>query len=395
VNREAAVIVEGLEKEAKVVALREEFAVKALEDMKTRVGAKSVDVARLANLEGIAKAKRKQLEELQAAFESSAIRKDAKSQPLEAQVIQSARPSSVPHSPKKPQLAALASAATLILGLVLVVTRELVGGNRRQSQPRAAPVIAAPEPPTWEPAGPTVAAAPAMTRSAPATHEPPTPNPLTLASAAAIARRLLANGEAQSGYRSVIAGEAEGIDARDQAAEVAATLAGHGKQVVLVDWSFDGRGMSEALGLAAKPGILDLIEGRASFDDVIRRLPDEDVHIVACGSARTAGAGSLDADRTNLVLDALDEAYDHILVTGEHAAARNLFATIQGRFDVGVVVSDAVAGQDIEDDPGTFLGFEVTDIDIVHLERGGTSPVSAKRLKLARLQPASGGEARA
>ncbi len=384
VNREAAVIVEGLEKEAKVVALREEFAVKSLEDMKTRVGAKSVDVARLANLEGIAKAKRKQLEELQAAFESSAIRKDAKSQPLEAQVIQSARPSSVPHSPKKPQLAALASAATLILGLVLVVTRELAGGNRGRSQPRAAAVVAAPEPPMLEPASPTVAAAPAMTRSAPATPAHPTPDSLTLASAAAVARRLLANGDAQGGYRSVIAGEAEGIDAREHAAEVAATLAEHGKQVVLVDWSFDGRGMSEALGLAATPGILDLIEGRASFDDVIRRLPDGDVHIVACGSARAAGAGKLDADRINLVLDALDEAYDHIIVTGPHGGIVELFLAIQGRFDAGVLVCDSKRDGRAPV-AGTFLGYQVADIDVLRLDRAslesGRKPSPARASK--------------
>lgn len=378
VNREAAVIVEGLEKEAKVIALREEFAVKALEDMKTRVGAKSVDVARLANLEGVAKAKRKQLEELQAAFESSVIRKDAKSQPLEAQVIQSARPSSVPHSPKKPQLAALASAATLILGLVLVVTRELAGGNRGRGQPRAAPVLSAAEPPTLEPAttptvAPTVAATPTLAQPA----MPTTPAPAraagsaALASADAVARRLLANGNAQAGYRSVIAGETEGIDVREQAAEVAAILAEHGKQVVLVDWSFDGRGMSEALGLPASPGILDLIEGRASFDDVIRRLPDGDVHVVACGTARTAGPGKLDADRINLVLDALDEAYDHIIVTGPHASVLDLFLAIQGRFDAGVLVCDSKRGARAPAAAGTFLGYQVADIDVMRLDRAG------------------------
>jgi len=373
VNREAAVIVEGLEKEAKVIALREELAVKALDDMKTRVGAKSVDVARLANLEGVAKAKRKQLEELQAAFESSVIRKDAKSQPLEAQVIQSARPSSVPHSPKKPQLAALASAATLILGLVLVVTRELAGGNRRRRKPGAVPVVAAVEPPTLEAASTAVAAEPVIPQSAPslpATLAQPAPGLLTLASTAAIARRLLANADAQGGYRSVIAGEAEGIDAGEQATEVAALIAEHGKQVVLVDWSFDGRGMSEALGLAANPGILDLIEGRASFDDVIRRLPNDDVHVVPCGSARTAGPGKLDADRINLVLDALDEAYDHIIVTGPHGSIVELFLAIQGRFDAGVLVCDS-RRDGRAPAAGTFLGYQVADIDVMRLDRAG------------------------
>ena len=197
--------------------------------------------------------------------------------------------------------------------------------------------------------------------------------PADLVSADAVARRLLANGNAQAGYRSVIAGETEGIDVREQSAEVAAILAEQGKQVVLVDWSFDGRGMSEALGLPASPGILDLIEGRASFDDVIRRLPDGDVHVVACGTARTAGPGKLDADRINLVLDALDEAYDHIIVTGPHASILDLFLAIQGRFDAGVLVCDSKRGPRAPAAAGTFLGYQVADIDVIRLDRAGTA----------------------
>lgn len=399
IQREALLIVEGLEKEAKVFALREELAVKSLDEMKTRVGSKSVDIAKLASLEGLAKAKRRELETLQSSFEATRSRGDAKSQPLEAQLLSTARPSSVPHSPKKPQLAGLAAAASLILGFVLVVTRELLAGARRQGQPQpqpgtasfaspvstATPTTAAPEKrPTAAANKMTAAAAPvAPAPGVMETQTSPAAGFATLASADTVARRLLGNGEGQGGYRTVLVGDSDGMDVREEAADLAGALTAAGKQVVLVDWSFDGHGIGEALGLEASPGLMDLIEGRASFEDVIRRLPDGDAHVVPCGTATAASPGPLDADRINLVLDALDEAYDHIVVTGAHSAIADLFLAIQGRFDAGVLICDSRSrkrGADAA--PGTFLGYQVTDIDVVRLDRSGVD--AGRKMQLAR-----------
>ncbi len=41
--------------------------------------------------------------------------------------------------------------------------------------------------------------------------------------------------------------------------------------------------------------------------------------------------GDIDPDQMNLILDALDEAYDHIVVVGRHDEARKLFEAIEGR----------------------------------------------------------------
>ncbi len=55
---------------------------------------------------------------------------------------------------------------------------------------------------------------------------------------------------------------------------------------------------------------------------------------------------------------------------GRHAAARDLFETIQGRFDAGVTVTEGRRRADVlPDPPGTFLGFEVIDIELFRLER--------------------------
>lgn len=100
----------------------------------------------------------------------------------------------------------------------------------------------------------------------------------------------------------------------------------------------------------------------------------------------------LDPDQVNLALDALDTAYDHIVIVGSNQAARALFEAIQGRFDAGVIVSEGKRRTKLADAPGTFLGFEVADIELFKLER----PLSNRLVqdRLARLTAKGGAEAR-
>jgi uncharacterized protein involved in exopolysaccharide biosynthesis/Mrp family chromosome partitioning ATPase len=414
VNKEAVAVVEGLEKEARTLAVREDLAVKSLDEMKARVGNKSEDIAKLASLEGLAKAKRRELETLQASFEATRSRGDVKSVAVEAAVISSARPSSVPSSPKKAQLALLASGASFILGFALVITRELIGGARRHGTPgtpsepslggpartgrRAtdAPVapVMADAAPTRQAKGAAGDVSPALARSATASsqgpadaagHGPAQSNGglKALSSIDEVARRILDHGHTQGGFRTVISGEAPGVDVAQEATAIADALTASGKQVVLVDWSPSGNGVAQDLGLESTPGFTDLLEGRASFEEVIRRLPDSDTHVVPCGSAHQDGTEGLNADRLNLVLDALDEAYDHIVVTGDHQAIRDLFLAVEGRFDAGIVVAERrsrTATSSIA--PGLFLGFQVTDIELMRLDRG--TPAGNQKMQLAR-----------
>ena len=65
-----------------------------------------------------------------------------------------------------------------------------------------------------------------------------------------------------------------------------------------------------------------------------------------------------------MLLDALDDAYDHVVIAGGRDAVRDLFTTIEGRIDAGVVVAD---GDGIAA-PGNFLGFNVADLDVIRYE---------------------------
>jgi MinD-like ATPase involved in chromosome partitioning or flagellar assembly len=109
-----------------------------------------------------------------------------------------------------------------------------------------------------------------------------------------------------------------------------------------------------------------VLSGRASFEDVIERLSRSEAHVIAAGSSAAGTTAAKDKDRVNMLLDALDDAYDHVVIAGGREAVRDLFTTIEGRIDASVVVAD---GEGITA-PGSFLGFNVADLDVIRYEPG-------------------------
>jgi hypothetical protein len=71
---------------------------------------------------------------------------------------------------------------------------------------------------------------------------------------------------------------------------------------------------------------------------------------------------------------------------------RALFEAIQGRFDAGVIVSEGKRRAKLTEPPGTFLEFEVADIELIKLERPPLNRLVRERL--ARLTAKGGAEAR-
>jgi MinD-like ATPase involved in chromosome partitioning or flagellar assembly len=151
--------------------------------------------------------------------------------------------------------------------------------------------------------------------------------------------------------------------------------------VILVDWSLDGHGIAGSLGVRPRPGLAELLLGEVKFEDVVSRVPASSAQLIAAGGGAADPEELLDPDQLNVALDALDTAYDHIIVVGRTRAARALFEAIQGRFDAGVIVADSKRrASKLPDAPGTFLGFEVTDIELFRLERPASGLLAAERL---------------
>jgi succinoglycan biosynthesis transport protein ExoP len=388
---EISKLVDSLEKEAKVAQGREDSIKKSLDDLKSKQVTNAPEEAKLRLLDANAKAKRTELDSLQGQLEANRKKTDARATPIEVKIMSEAQAASVPVFPKKVPLSALVAVAALIFGTAWTVFRALFSGARSggaavapanarasaSAAQRAEPVLASG-------LAPAAKASKAMAESV-ASSATGTENNL-----AALVRRLSSMRSADGGHRTLMTGESNQVEPGSESVELAKALADTGATVVVVDWSPSGHGLAGLPGSGTKRGLTELLLGEASFDEVVNRLPSSSVHFIGCGAALDGQEADIDPDQLNLVLDALDEAYDHIIVAGTHDEARFLFEAIQGRFDAGVIVADGKKRASVLDDPaGTFLGFEVADIDVIRFERSVQAPISNQRILRATQKAAA------
>ncbi|MBU1210612.1 MAG: exopolysaccharide transport family protein [Alphaproteobacteria bacterium] len=383
---EVANLVAGLDKEAYLAAEQEQAVVASLEKMKSKVAVNTTDEVELRRLEAVATSKRGELERLRAQFEANRARTDSGAVPVEAQIINLARTPSISNFPKKLPYTLLVMVATLLLGTAFVITAGLTrsarsAGSTHAADDRLREEIAAatsiPSPRIPPSLAPLVNARhePDLVDE-PGLQPPPLHRPghgdasLHVGDAGALARHLLdISTGATNGFRTLIATRIDAVSTAELAVATAAGLTLADKQVIIIDWSLNGTGIARQMSLPNAPGFVELLIGKATFADIVRFIPGSRTHFIPSGWAVAEGPEGLDADQLNLILDALDEAYDHIIVVGRYENARALFETIQGRFDAGIVASDTSDGQRVLDDPpDTFLGFEVADIDIIRFE---------------------------
>lgn len=365
IKSEVGKIVEGIEKNASMAASREAAVRRSLEQAKRQVVGTGNDEVQLRQLEAVAKSKRAELERLQARFEANRVAADRRAVPVEAQIISLARPTSVPSFPKPLPYAALVAMATLLLGTAIVLTRALFTAARAVTAQVEAGNIAG--------AVPSQAGrAPLFARDAAGVQIVP--------SIPALAHHLVGHPQDIGGFRALMTGAADQVDIGPEAVELAKALAEAGADVMLIDWSPEGKGIAEQLGIEPRAGFNELLQGKATFEDVVTRVPASGAHFIAAGTAVRDRDTLLDPDRVNLTLDALDTAYDQIIVAGHKNVARALFEAILGRFDAGIVVSEARRRGSLPEAPGTFLGFEVADIQLYRIERTKSSQLARERL---------------
>jgi len=255
-----------------------------------------------------------------------------------------AEPPQKPIFPRKGPIAMLGMAIALLLGLGAIATREAFRSAARHRRGR----------PEEAEAGGRAIIAPFGSMSSPV----------------AAADRVLSLPATERGCRIMVAGEAPGINATAEALALAENLSNAGRRVVLVRWSLAGGTVAGGQAIPGLVGLNDLLEGSATFEEIISRLPGSRAHAIAAGSPASDSRTVLDPDRLGLVLDTLDEVYEYIVLVAEHDDARTLFAALEGRFDACLSVgAAALATGALAAAVDRFLGFEVTDIHVMRLVR--------------------------
>ncbi|MGQ0684770.1 GumC family protein [Bradyrhizobium sp.] len=373
IRDEASKVSRSLENDARIAGGRVDSMTASLEQMKKQATSTNSQDVQLRALEREAKAQRDLLESYLAKYREAAARENIDSGPSDGRIISRGTVSNIPAYPKKLPIVLIATLATLLLTSGLIVTGELMrmtaprafaaapmaeeasavepiftGPPAPTLAPTSAPSAATAPAPTVAPAPPPIArepaAEPAVRRSEPdfseATIAPAAEAPAPLNEIERLARDLCRAGRAA--HKVTILGTAAG-EGITLTALTLARLMGRDAKVVVVDLAASSPTLAAVSVDANAPGLAELMQGEASFTQVITRDRLSRVHLVSAGRPGFDRA-LLQSPRLALAIDALLRVYDHVLL--DAGTASDLPAELLTAHARAVVVPDASMEQD-------------------------------------------------
>jgi polysaccharide biosynthesis transport protein len=348
IRDEAGKLSRSLDNDARIAGGRVEGLSASLDQLKKQASSSNGQDVQLRALEREAKAQRDLLESYLARYREANTRESIDAAPPDGRVISRAIVSNTPAYPKKLPVVLIATLATLLLSSGLIVSGELL----RMTAPRAAAVLAAPIAAARAKAEPAVRVEPALEPApllAPDIVSVSEPLPemtvqLTeiepLTEIEQLAAMLRAAGTAA--HKVTILGTAAGESITLTALTLARQL-GSDARVVLVDLAASSPMISAISVDPFAPGLAELMQGEASFSQVITRDGQSRVHLVSAGRPGFDRV-QLQSPRMTLAIDALLRVYDHVLL--DAGTASDLPAELLTAEARAVVVPEATMTQD-------------------------------------------------
>lgn len=306
---EAMKLSRSFENDARIAGGRLENLQASLDQLKKQASATNGQDVELRALEREAKAQRDLLEAYLAKYREATTRESIDQAPADGRIISRAIVSNTPAYPKKLPIVLIATLATLMLSAGLIATGELL----RMTAPRGRGDVPAVEPELVpvarpaEPVAPVVTAAPVME---------PRVELAPLGDVESLATTLRSAGEAARKITVLGTGHAETVTGT---ALALARLLARDAKVVLIDLSEAPVVLSSASADGTAPGLAELMQGEASFGQVISRDRLSSLHLVSAGRPGFDRA-LLQSPRLSLAVSALYRVYDHILLAAGTAS---------------------------------------------------------------------------
>jgi exopolysaccharide transport family protein len=366
IESETKKILASLENEAEMSRIRERQLMGQLNGLKADSAKTGEEEVGLRALEREAAAQRQLLETYLARYREATSRLEGNSSPADARVVSKAVEPSEPYFPKIIPIVIVVSLATFIFGCLIVIVSELFSGRAlrpssvRESDDEIVPAAGA--------SAPAAAAAPLpvhQMQAEAARFDRPEPARESAKNAAALAYAKIAEqslsekeSEAEeavavaevddSGFTIgsvahylqrhdvpvAIAISPGGDEGSTATVMLAREIAESGRTVVLVDMTGSAAPTQMMLENPKLPGITDLLCGETAFGDAIHPDRLSDAHIIPHGASDPARA-MRGVDRLSMVIDALADAYDLVLIecgpaeiTGISRLTRNAMAEI-------------------------------------------------------------------
>jgi len=341
IRDEAAKIARSLENDARFASGRVQELTLSLEQLKKQATSSNGQDVQLRALEREARAQRDLLETYLGKYREASTRESIDTAPAEGRIISRAIVSNTPAYPKKLPIVLIATIATLLLSSGVVVTGELL----RQTAPRAVAAFTPAQAPVRREALVQPAVEPFVE---PVMDEPAPLQPEMTADADVtefteiehLADSLRAAG---AGAKKVtVLGTASGEAITLSTLTLARHLA-RDARVVVVDLAASSPTIAAVSVDASAPGLAELMQGEASFAQVITKDKLSRLHLVMAGRPGF-DRSLLQSPRVTLAIDALLRAYDHVLV--DAGSASDLPAELLTANARAVVVPDASMAPD-------------------------------------------------
>jgi succinoglycan biosynthesis transport protein ExoP len=327
IRDEAGKISRSLDNDARIAGGRVEGLSASLEQLKKQASSSNGQDVQLRALEREAKAQRDLLESYLAKYREANTRETIDAAPTDGRIISRAIISNTPAYPKKLPIVLIATLATLLLSSGIIVTGELL----RMTAPRAVAAFVSPAASIRAPAPePAVSADPE-----PAASEIHPEVVTQLDEIEQLAQELRGAGEAARKVTVLGTAAGEGITLT---ALTLARLVAREARVVVVDLAASSLAISAVSVDPHAPGLAELMQGEASFSQVITRDRLSRVHLVSAGRPGS-DRSLLQSPRLTLAIDALLRVYDHVLL--DAGTASDLPAELLTANARAVVVPDA------------------------------------------------------
>ncbi|WP_076857846.1 GumC family protein [Bradyrhizobium mercantei] len=367
-REEAGKISRSLDNDARVADGRVQALQASLDQSKKQASSSNSQDVQLRGLEREAKAQRDLLEAYLAKYREATARENIEAAPTDGRIISRATVSNTPAYPKKLPIVLIATLATLLLSSGIIITGELLrisapGAVGRAFAPAAAvirrrepvmetaamdepaltlppePALASPLAPSLPPQ-PELPLGPAVAQE-PVISEPPQPAPAeAVDEIEEVAERLVTAGPAA--HKVTVLGPATGESVTWTALTLARLMARQAK-VVVVDLVASSPVLTAATVDPAAPGLAELMQGEATFAQIITKDRQSRVQIVSAGRPGF-DRSHLQSPRLVLAIDALLRVYDHVLL--DAGSAVDLPAELLTAKAQAVVVPDAAMAQD-------------------------------------------------
>lgn len=308
IRMEVKKILKGLENEVGVARAGENSLRKSMEKLKGRLAKSNRAEVQLRSLEREANATRVLLETFLTRFKETRTQEDIDIQQADARIISFAEPPVEPSFPKKKLIVALAFVGSTFLGILLAfVVEQLDKGFRSGEQIEKAtgvsvlglvPLLSGVSKLVTSPEiyilnRPTSAFGESIRSLHTSLHVSNADNPPK--------KILITSAVPKEGKTAITL-------------SLGRFLAKAGHKVIMVDADFRRPGLAKKIGLKTEPGLVDLLSGDTSLEDVLQKDRASGAYVMAAGKPSQSPPDLLASNRLKLIFDGLAKEFDCVLI---------------------------------------------------------------------------------